>query len=548
MQILFCFLCIVLSTLSSCNTATKRNPSQQKIKLNLYCEPPSLDSRKAIDTTSMNVLNMLFEGLMRIDENHQPQPAVAKEIKISEDGKTYLFYLKDSLWSNGDSVTAQDFIYAWEKILDPKYPADYAQKLFIIRNAEDVKSGRLAADQIGMRAINESTLEVQLENPTPYFLELLSFPTFFPIHRTTDQLHPNWSSDASSDFISNGPFQLKSWEHENELVLVKNPLYWDANNVKLEQIELTMVSDTSTELLMFERNELDWAGSPLSNLPNEVIPILKKTGNFVSYPIAAVYYYVFNVERFPFNNVLLRKAFALAIDRQSIIDHILQADQIAATSLVPPLFHPDFQQTYFHDGDRENAKKLFDQALNELNLSIDDFPTVTLSFNSNREHEKIAQAIQNQWLEVFGVSVELENFDWKVYLAKTQNHDFTIARLGWVGDFNDPIAFLQLYKEKNSEKGGMNATQWENEKYKHLLNQAISAVNAAERTKHLQQAETVLMEEMPIIPLYYITHSYLKKKYIKNVYLSPMGFVDFKNAYVDENDISYIDKNRVYVD
>jgi oligopeptide transport system substrate-binding protein len=516
----------------ACNTH-RSDEDHNRLRLNLYTEPPTLDSRKATDATSMNVLEMLFEGLTRMGPGDLPLPAAAKKIEISEDGRTYTFTLRDEAhWSNGAPITSEDFCYAWTTLLDPKFPGLFAYKMYVIQNAEAVKAGTLPMSALGVAAPDPKTLVVTLQYPTPYFLELTAFPTFYPIYKPSDLSNPDWAAEAGPQYISNGPFQLATWEHESEITVTKNPHYWDAAHVKLDGLHLFMIDDTTTELYMFEMNELDWSGSPLSNLSPEFIPALIEEGKAHFYPASASYYYKLNTLRFPLNNLNIRKALGYAINRKDIVTHITQAGQKPATALVPPM--PGWTpQELFPDGNSQEAQNLFALGLKELGIKIQEFPPLTISYNSNREHQKIAQAIQHQWKEVLGLDVQLAHFDWKVYLSKISNQDYDIGRMGWVGDFNDPVSFLEPFKYRNSDKGGNNDTGWERPEYTAYLDAATQERNLYKRSEILKKAEALLIGDMPVIPLYFLMYGYLKKPYVHGVYLSSLGVVDFKNAYLE---------------
>jgi len=531
---------LITFVLPACNTSSQALQKQNFLRLNIFTEPPTLDPRKATDSTSMNVLLNLFEGLTRIGEDHHPHPAAAEKISISQDGRTYTFILRDSYWTNGEKVTAEDFLYAWQTILDPKFPSLFAYKLYVIENAEKIKEGKLPIKSLGVRALDEKTLQVTLKYPTPYFLELTAFPTFYPVNKKVDVKNPEWAAEASADYVSNGPFRLKHWEHENEIQLFKNPRYWDSKAVKLDALHLAMIDDATTEFYMFEMNELDWAGSPLSNLPPELIAAFKDDGveqkfqvNF--YPATAVYYYKINTQHYPLENSSIRQALACAINRKDIVTHITQAGQIPALALVPPMPGWNEPSQLFEDGNTALAKQLFHQGLEELNITLEQFPKLTLCYNTNREHQKIAQAVQQQWKDALGVEVELAHFDWKVYLSKISHQDYDIGRMGWVGDFHDPVSFLEPFKFKNDpEAGGNNDTGWEHPDYIAYLDQAEKELDLVERARLLRKAEALLVSEMPIIPIYYIVNGYLKKPYVQGIYLSPLGMADFKKAYIEK--------------
>ncbi|WP_243014874.1 peptide ABC transporter substrate-binding protein, partial [Brevibacillus borstelensis] len=297
--------------------------------------------------------------------------------------------------------------------------------------------------------------------------------------------------------------------------------------VKLDKIDFSMVEDENTELSMFDNGDLDWAGAPLSALPTDAIPALKESGKMQVHAIAGTYLYKFNTEQAPFNNAKIRKAFAYAIDRQSIVDNVTQANQQPAMGLVPPTMAVA-SEPYFKDNDIETAKKLLEEGMKEEGLT--KLPTITLSYNTSEGHKKIAEAVQDQWKKAFGIDVKLENKEWKVYLDDLHQGKFMIGRSSWSGDFNDPINFLELFKFKN---GGNNDTKWENPKFQELLNQSALEKDEAKRKQILADAEKIFMDEMPAAPIYYYTHSYVKNDKVKGVVLDGLGFVDYKWATIE---------------
>jgi oligopeptide transport system substrate-binding protein len=501
------------------------------LRLNICTEPPTLDPRKAGDATSLNVLLGLFEGLTRIAPDHQPHPALAEKIEISEDGCTYIFRLREAYWSNGERITSEDFFQSWKTILNPSFPSPLANKFYIIKKAKAIKENTLPVDHLGVQAPSPDTLIVHLNHPAPYFLELTSFPIFFAVYRgNLSENQKDWAEDAGSNYIVSGPFSLKTWEHETEIQLVKNPYYWDSDSVLMNTILLSMIDDHTTEFYLFEREELDWCGSPLSSLPTDFIPFLKNEGGLHSYGVSAVYYYKLNIDRFPCNNRNIRKALGYSIRRKDIIQHILQSDQSPATGMIPPTTGWPNPSSFFMDASENLAKEYFQKGMEELGLSLENFPTLVLSFNKNHEHQKIAEVIQQQWKENLGIEVELENCDWKSFLSKIGMRDYQIARSPWICDFSDPTAFLEPFKFKDDSLGFSNGTGWENSEYIFLLDKATFVSEEKKRKELLQRAEKILIEEMPVIPLYFIVYHYLKKPYVHDIYLSPLGMMDLKYA------------------
>lgn len=504
---------------------------EQIFRANIKTEPFSLNPGLANDSTSSSVLLQTFEGLTRIDADGKPQPAMASEIKKSDDLKTYTFTIReDAKWSNGDPVTANDFEFAWKWALDPNNDSQYAYQLYYIKNAEQANAGEVAIDEVGVKAVDEKTLEVQLNNPTPYFEELTAFYTYFPVHSKIAQENPKWYTDAGENYVSNGPFKMTEWAHNDKIVLEPNENYWDKDPVKLKRIEFDMINDANTELNKFKNGEFDWAGQPLGTIPVEAIPQLKDEGTLKVEPIAGTYWYKFQTEKEPFNNVNIRKAFAFAIDRKSIVENITKAGQIPAMAAVPPSMVEENEKGYFKDNDLEEAKKLLEKGMEELGYnSVEDFPEITLSYNTDEAHAKIAQAIQDMWKKNLGVEVKLDNAEWAVFIDKLHQGDYQIGRMGWLGDFNDPMNFLELYKEK----GGNNDTRWHNEEYASLLEQSQTETDAEKRMQLLKDAEQILMDEMPITPIYFYTNPWVQTENLKGVVISGLGDIQLKWAYFE---------------
>ena len=285
---------------------------------------------------------------------------------------------------------------------------------------------------------------------------------------------------------------------------------------------------------MFENGELDWAGSPLTHLPFDAIEELSKKEHIFQVPVAGIYWFKFNTKSPPFTNTNLRKAFALSLNREKLITHIIQTKQVPATSPVPDLIKKN-KAPLFTDGDLKKARILFNKALIELKLKKEELPPLILSYNSGNDHQKLAQAIQQQWYKAFGVKVSLENADWKVHLGNISQMNYQIGRLSWLADFQDPIAFLEQFKYSNSnEEGGNNDTNWEDPKFIELLDKASHTLDQSKRWELLQEAEQLFVDAMPVIPLYYITMSYLKKAHFKGAYITPLGKLELRHAFIEE--------------
>ncbi len=461
-------------------------------------------------------MKQLYEGLTRLDQEGIPQPALAEKIAISDDQLTYTFHLKKSFWSDGSPLTAHDLKTAWSTALDPTMPCDYAYMLYPIKNAQSVRKGLVSPDLLGVSAIDDQTLVVELESPTPYFLELTAFPTFFPFQAKT---------------LSNGPFMLEKWATQSEIILTKNPHYWDADHVLLDQITFSIISDQNTESQLFETEELDWLGQPISNsIAPELLGRLKSEGKLDSYGIAGTLWFKFNIAKAPFDNLKIRQAFSYAINREEIITHILQGNQQPATGPLPPCMAVA-EKPYFTDGAIEEARALFLEGLAEKGWSVRDCPTIVLTYPPSERNSKIVQLVQQQWQKALGISVQLQVLERLVYERHAKEGLFQVGIGQWIADFNDPLAFLEIFKYKIDleSNSGLNDTGWQDERYIALLNDSQTKKGAA-RKALLADAERLLMEAMPIAPLYHYAFDYVKKPYVQDVVLSPLGIADFKSA------------------
>lgn len=503
---------------------------EQELSVNIKTEPPSLHPGTSTDTTSSAVLDQVFEGLTRVNQEGEVEEGMAESWDISEDELTYTFNLReDATWTNGDPVTASDFEYAWKWVLDPdNADTDYAYQLYPIKNAEDAKENDGSLDDVGITVEDDHTLVVELEQPTEYFLELTAFYTYYPINEDVTSDNKEWALDASDDYVSNGPFQLVSWDHKDNIVIEKNEDYWDADTVKLETITLHMVEEESTALQMFESGDLDWVGDPTDSVPLAAIPSMKDAGELNISDRAGVYYYSFNTEEEPFDNEDIRKAFALSLDRTSIVESITQGEQKPAMGLVPPSIFEENEEGYFADNDADTAKEHLEKGLEELGL--DELPTVKLSYNTDEEHAAIAQAAQDIWKKELGVEVELNNEEWNVFLDSLGEGDYQMGRMGWIADFNDSINFLEIFETV----GGNNYTNWEDDEFKELIKESRAELDPDKRREILRDAEAIYMDQMPIAPVYFYTNVYAHQDNVKNITVSPIGNIQYKWGYITE--------------
>ncbi|UIO44379.1 peptide ABC transporter substrate-binding protein [Brevibacillus brevis] len=504
-------------------TGTKQEQSSapQTMQVNLNSgEPSTIDPGLAEDIPSMSVARAAFDGLLRLNEKGELKEAVAEKYEVSADGLTYTFHLRESKWTNGDPVTAHDFEYAWKRVLDPKTASGYAYQMYYLKNGQAFNANKAKAEDVGVKATDDKTLVVTLENPAPFFPGLVASVTYFPVNKKAVEGNKEWASKPET-YISNGPFSLKNWEHKSKIEFEKSDSYWDKDAVKLSKLTLNMIEDANTELSMFEKGDLDWAGSPLGDLPLDALDALKESGKMQSQATAGTYWYIFNTKQKPFDNKKIRQAFATAVNRQEISDNVVPYKSTPATGILPPTMALT-PEGYIKDGDVETAKKLLAEGMKEA--GIKELPPITIAYNTSEVNSRIATVIQDQWRKAFGIEVKLVNKENKVHREDMKQGNFTIGRGSWIGDFNDPINFLEVFK------GGLNTSKWENKEFLDLLAQSAKEGDVAKRKEILKKAEQIVMDEMPALPIYYFTYAWVKQDSVKDVVVDALGFIDFKYA------------------
>lgn len=520
--------------------AGEKLAADQTLKINLTSEPPTFDPALAQDSQANTVLKTMYEGLTRMnDETGQAEPGIAEKWDVSADGLVYTFHLRDAKWSNGDPVTSADFVRAWKRVLDPAAtePAPYAYQLYYLKNAQDYYEKKITDfNQVGVKAVDDKTLEVTLAAPTPYFLGLLSFYTYYPVHQSVES-NPKWATSKDT-MIVDGPFTLTDWTTGQSLGVSKNENYWDKDSIKLSKIDFSLVNSGATELSAYESGQLDRAGGPNGEIPTEQLPIVqqKYPDEFNRKGIASVYYYEFNITEKPFNNVKIRKALAMAIDRQTLIDKVTLGGQLPAFGYVPPgiagadgEYRTAVKDNYFTE-DLEQAKTLLAEGLKEEGLT--KLPAFTLSYNTSEGHKKIALAIGDMWKKNLGIDVKLENQEWAVFIENRQHLQYQVARAGWTADYNDPMTFLDMWVTK----GGNNDTGYANPAYDKLIAEAkATSDNKVRQEKFAAAEKMIIQDDQILIPIYYYTNNSLTKPYLKGVTLDFSGAIDLTRAYLLEH-------------
>ncbi len=484
-------------------------------------EPQTLDQAHTSIDVEANILKDLYEGLTTYDAAGTVIPGIAESWTVSDDGLTYTFKLRaDAKWSNGDPVTAGDFVYSFQRIEDPKTAAGYANILYPIKNAEAINTGKddkaMAPDQLGVKAIDDKTLEITVERPTPYFLELLAHQTALPVHPASVE---KYGEDfvKPGNLVSDGAYMLTENVANDHITLVKNPDYYDAANVKIDKVIYYPTEDQAAAIRRFQAGELDLQ----YQFPADQMAFLKKTlgeGVVHTPPALATYYYVFDTRHAPFNDVRVRRALSMAVDRDFLADKIFAGAQLPAYSFVPPGiagYTPgtaDFASMSQLDREDE-AKKL----LTEAGYGDGGKPLkIEIRYNTNANHEKVATAVADNW-KALGAQVTLMNLDVKSHYAYLQEGgSFDVARAGWVADYADPENFLFLDLSTNNT---FNYGHYNNPKFDELMQQSYAERDHAKRAQIMHDAEVLLMQDQPIAPLMFSASLWLVSPKVK-------GFVD----------------------
>lgn len=502
---------LILTTLGC--SGNNNNQNSNILKLGNGTEPKDLDPHTVTGVPEANILAALMEGLITEDpKTLSPLPGAAVSWTVSKDLKNYTFKIgEDRKWSNGDKLTAKDFVYAWKRILTPALASEYAYMLFCVKNAEKFNKGEVNDfSMVGVEAIDDMTLKVTLKSPTPYFLSLLAHYSTFPVHQKTiekhgkiDEVGTPWT--RAENFVGNGPFNLTKWELNRIIEVRKSNTYWDRESVMLAGVDFLPIDNVSTEERMFRSKQLHIT----SSVPPEKIAVYKNNNdkNLIIAPYLGTYYYRLNTTRDALKDNRIRKALSMSIDRKMIVQNVTKGGQIPAFSFVPDGTN-GYSSTTRIQYNIEEAKRLLKDAGYENGEKL---PPIEILYNSSESHKKIALAIQQMWKNNLGISVTLINQDWKVYLSSQKSLNYDISRAGWIGDYSDPNTFLDMFVTD----GGNNQTGWGNKTYDSLINAASMQGETTVRNKTFQEAESILLEESVVLPIYTYTRVYLKSENIE---------------------------------
>ena len=482
-------------------------------------EPKSLDPQVATGVPENHVISSLIEGLIAYHPTDDTaiEPGMAERFETNNAGNVYTFHLRDAQWTNGDPVTAHDFDYSYRRILNPALAGEYVNMLFVIKNAKDYYESQggenpLPWEEVGVKALNDNTLEITLVAPMSYFPSMLKHYSWFPVNPRVIEAHGGMTARNGQwyqpeNHVGNGPFRLKNWTTNRILEVEKNPTYWDAKTVQLNSIRYFPIESQDSENRLFNAGGVH----KTNEIPLHKIERYKAENPEVIRidPYLGTYFYRVNVSR---NDELadkrVRRALTLSIDRKSLVENVIRGGQIPAHYFVPQGIKGYSSQDYFKY-DPEEARRLLAEAGYP---NGEGFPHFEIQYNTSEQHKTIAETIQQMWKETLGINIGIYNQEWKVYLDAQSNLDYDISRAGWIGDYVDPYTFLEMFTTGN----GNNDTGWSNPAYDKLIYGAPLAGDTERRYTMLNDAETILMDELPIIPIYIYTRFYLLHPLVKN--------------------------------
>ncbi|MBM4149210.1 MAG: peptide ABC transporter substrate-binding protein [Lentisphaerae bacterium] len=527
--------CTLCAAVLSAGCGSRERPvdaasRQGVLLLGNLSEPKDLDPHVITGVSEFNIVSALLEGLVAEGpQDLAPEPGAAESWSVSDDGTVYTFTLRQNgLWSNGDPVTSADFMFSFRRMLSPELGSPYAYMLFGAKNAEAYHKGSITnfAD-VGFEAPDSRTVRITLNAPIPYFLSLLAHHSWFPVHQPTIRAHgaettigTAWTKPGS--FVGNGPFVLKTWEPGNRIEVEVNDSYWDRARVKLNAIKFYPIGDHKIEERAFLAGQLHVTGTvPLDRISyySSTRPELLRLN-----PYLGVYYYLFNVTKPPLNDVRVRRALSMSVNRGQIVRYVTKGGEDPAFCFTPP-GAGKYSSSARLDEDAAGARALLASAGYPGGTN---FPRIALLYNNSDAHARIAQSLRQMWTTQLGIDVELVNMEWKVYLDQTQSLKYDIARAGWIGDYADPNTFLDMWVTG----GGNNRTGWSNRQYDILVSQAAAEPNTEERTRRFQQAEAILLEESPVMPIYFYRSKSLVHQSVRGWYSTILDRHPYKHVYL----------------
>lgn len=493
---------------------------------------PALNS--AVDGGEM-ILHA-FEGLLKLDENGDPEAGQAEKWEVSEDGLTYTFHLRDGLkWSDGSDLTAEDFVYSWQRVCDPNVAAPYAETVLgMVEGYDKAVAGDI--EKLGVEAKDDKTFVVHLANPCPYFESLAAFATLNPVQKETIETNGDaWATEADT-YISNGPFYMAEWVPGSYVLMKKNPNYWDADSIKLDGIKFNLIEDANAAYSAYQTGEI----LMVKDVPTEEIPSLKDNDEFHVEPLIGTYYISLNLEKAPFDNKLVREALSLAIDREYVANTLMQGTYSPAGNIVG-LGWKDTDGSEFHDKSNGGSEYIdssdYDANLQKAKDLLKEagypdgkgIPKIDYLINDSGYHKVVGEYLQKAWGEL-GIDVTVDVVEWASFTPMRRNGDFMAARNGWVGDYTDPSNILELFTTDNGNNDG----NYSNPAFDAAIEKSRTTTDAAERSAVLHEAEDIIMEDAGCIPVAYYNDFYLMSSKVTGAWHASNGYWYFMYADIAE--------------
>lgn len=517
------------------DTAQTELAEEQVLRVNWETEPPDLDPQTSTDMISGWILNNAYEGLVRVDtDGHIKEGSgLAESWTVSDDNLTYTFKIRDAKWSDGTPITANDFEYSWERALNPDTASQYAEILYAIKGAEAYNTGAGQLDAVGIKAIDEKTLEVVLENPTPFFLNLTSYMTYMPVQKAMVEASGADFATTPEKMVFSGPFVISEWVSKQKLNLKKNPEYWDAENVKLDEIKGDMIVEANSASNLYDSGEMD-----VMRLSPTLLDKYKDTPDYLLADDSVSWYMQYNMENKYTKNKNIRDAFSLSVDRKSFTENVLRDGSVVSEGLVPAGIKANEEKTFGevrgnvlkdHEFNADKAKASLEKGLKELGITKEELAkNISFLTGDSDNAKKQAQALQQMWKQNLGLEIKVETVSFKLRLDRYNRKDFSMTMSGWGADYDDPMTFMALHVTG----AGNNHAYYASPEYDALIKKAQTS-QGEERLKAMIDAEKLLATDLPIFPIYNATKLYLQKEYVKGVERHTAGAdMSFKNAYI----------------
>lgn len=515
---------------------TTESTGDKELAVQIGPDPETIDPALNSAVDGGNMLLHAYECLLTVGEDGTLQPGQAESYDVSEDGLTWTFHLRDGLkWSDGSDLTANDFVYSWKRVCDPEVAAPYAETVLgMVKGYDEAIDGNL--DALGVSAPDDSTLVVELANPCSYFGSLAAFATLSPVQEATIEANGEAWATAPETYVSNGPFYMTEWVPGSHITFSKNPYYWNADAIKLDRLKFVLMEDSNAAYSAYQTGEV----LMIKDVPTEEIPSLTGTDDFYVDPIIGTYYISLNIQKAPFDDVNVRKALSLAIDREYVASTLMQGTYTAAGNFMGPGWM-DTDGTEFMSN-ANGGKPYIDTTNFEANLEEakqlladagypdgEGFPTISYTTNDAGYHKVVAEYLQQAWAEL-GIDLQVNIVEWSSFTPMRRSGDFEVARNGWVGDYSDPSNMLELFCTTNGNNDG----KFSNADFDAAIDTSRSTLDAAERSTALHTAEDILMDQAGCIPLAYYNDFWLQSSKITGAWHSAYGYWYFMYADITE--------------